>query len=73
MGRRAVYYHEGRVGEGGGGMNIFKVVCKKCGKEAPLVENKSNKDWLVRDTSKPCECGGKFITLLLDYEEEAEE
>ena len=37
------------------------VCCEKCGKLAPIDKEKSNDNWVVHDTSKPCECGGKFI------------
>ena len=38
----------------------MKVVCKNCGNEAPINAEKSNENWSVRDTSKPCEkCGEK--------------
>ena len=35
-------------------------VCNKCGKEAPINNEMSNKNWIVYDTSKPCECGGQW-------------
>jgi hypothetical protein len=38
----------------------IKVVCDKCGKEAPIDKEKSNSNWRVHDTSKPCECGGAY-------------
>lgn len=36
------------------------VVCNKCGKSAPVDEEKSNENWKAYKTSEPCECGGKF-------------
>ena len=41
-------------------MKSIKVVCNKCGKKAPVDKEKSNKNWIVHDTSKPCECGGSW-------------
>lgn len=38
----------------------IKVICSKCGKEAPVDKKKSNGNWTVHDTSKPCECGGMW-------------
>lgn len=38
---------------------ILKVFCEKCGKQAP--KDTSNPNWIKYDTSKPCECGGRFI------------
>lgn len=38
----------------------IKEICNKCGKEAPVDKAKSNKNWTVYDTSKPCECGGEW-------------
>ena len=35
-------------------------VCNKCGKEAPINNEMSNKNWIVYDTSKPCDCGGQW-------------
>jgi hypothetical protein len=38
----------------------IKEVCDKCGKEAPVDKTKSNENWTVYETSKPCECGGRY-------------
>ena len=40
------------------------MVCKKCGKEAPINKEKSNKNWIVYD-NKPCECGGEYTMKLV--------
>lgn len=37
------------------------VLCDKCGKLAPVDKKHSNENWISYDTSKSCECGGKFI------------
>lgn len=39
----------------------MKVICNKCGKEAPKDTEKSTAQWNVYKTDKPCECGGKFV------------
>lgn len=36
-------------------------VCNKCRKTAPIREDMSTENWIVYDTSKPCECGGEFV------------
>ena len=41
------------------------VVCERCGKSAPIDEERSNKNWIVYKTDKPCECGGKYILRVL--------
>lgn len=41
----------------------MKIICEKCGKEAPIDTEKSNENWKVYLTSKPCECGGKFKAI----------
>lgn len=41
------------------------VVCNKCGKSAPIDEEKSNENWIVYKTKEPCECGGKFVPKFL--------
>jgi hypothetical protein len=38
----------------------IKVICNKCGKEPPIDKEKSNKNWVVHNTSKPCGCGGNW-------------
>jgi hypothetical protein len=38
----------------------MKVACVECDKEAPINKEKSNENWIVHDTNKPCECGGEF-------------
>ena len=42
-----------------------KLVCDKCGKQPPVDEKNSNKNWIVHDVSKPCECGGKWKNKLV--------
>jgi len=42
----------------------IKMVCSKCGKQPPINKDKSNKNWTVYDTSKPCACGGKWKVKL---------
>lgn len=42
-------------------MNKLTLRCNKCGKEPELDKEKSNENWKVFKTDKPCECGGKFI------------
>ena len=39
--------------------NEIKFICKKCGKEIPIDEEKSNDNWKVYKTE--CPCGGKAI------------
>ena len=34
--------------------------CNKCGKEAPVDTEMSNKNWTVYKEKEPCECGGEF-------------
>ena len=41
------------------------VVCERCGKSAPIDEERSNKNWIVYKTDKPCECGGRYILRVL--------
>ena len=41
----------------------MQVICEKCGKNAPIDNVKSNKNWIVYKTDKPCECGGRFKTI----------
>ena len=36
--------------------NIFKFICKKCGKEMPVDEKQSNKNWKVYKTKCICGC-----------------
>lgn len=35
-----------------------EVVCVKCGAVAPIDQEKSNENWTVYDTSKPCPACG---------------
>ena len=47
-----------------------KLFCKKCGKEPPVDEKRSNGNWSAYNTSRPCECGGAWglTTKRLDGE-----
>jgi len=33
-------------------------ICDKCGKVAPINEEKSNESWIIYDVKDLCECGG---------------
>ena len=35
----------------------MKLVCKYCGKEAPIDTEKSNENWKVYKQNEKCECG----------------
>ena len=35
----------------------IKLVCKFCGKEAPIDTEKSNENWKVYKQNEKCECG----------------
>lgn len=48
----------------------MKVICNKCGKDAPIIKDDS-KTWTVYKTNEPCECGGKFVPDFLVTKEEA--
>lgn len=49
----------------------FTPVCNKCGKLAPIDEERSSDNWVVYRTKEPCECGGRFTPkCLLKTEEE---
>lgn len=36
------------------------VVCNKCGKEAPIDQERSTVLGVAYDTSRPCKCGGEW-------------
>ena len=42
------------------------VKCNKCGKVAPIDEERSNDRFIVYKTKEPCECGGKFVPCMSD-------
>ena len=44
----------------------MKVLCDKCGKQAPVNKEQSNANWKVFDTKEPCECGGSFHMFFSD-------
>lgn len=37
----------------------IKMICDTCGKEAPIDEEQSTKQWVVYKSGK-CDCGGKY-------------
>ena len=41
-------------------MKKIKVLCNKCGQEAPIDKQKSNKNWSVYLTKDKCKCGGDY-------------
>lgn len=49
-------------------------VCAKCGKPAPIDETRSNQNWIVYKTDKPCECGGKYTaSVIYEYRKKERE
>ena len=36
-------------------------VCQNCGKQQPILKEKSNENWIAYDPKVVCECGGKFV------------
>lgn len=40
--------------------NIFKFICKECGKEFKGNKEKSNKNWCICTKEDRCECGGEL-------------
>jgi hypothetical protein len=44
--------------------NHFTMKCDKCGKQPEIDENKTNKNWTVYKTNKPCDCSGTYKIVL---------
>ena len=49
-------------------MKEIKIICNcnKCGEQAPIDSQRSNDNWIFYNTKDPCSCGGKFITCLVE-------
>ena len=42
----------------------IELKCNKCGSEPELDKEKSNENWKVYKTDKPCFCGGRFVPVI---------
>ena len=45
---------------------MIVIKCNKCGKVAPIDEERTTNRFIVYTTEESCECGGQFVPCMSD-------